>query len=90
MSDSFSLPLRPVRRKTDDTDTLPIRIAQINAQRGSFKDVTEESLSEEITALRVSGKQELDVQETEESGNDAEDREQQLFTSRSEMLEFAT
>ncbi|KMQ42801.1 hypothetical protein A7C99_4921 [Trichophyton rubrum] len=90
MSDSFSLPLRPVRKKIDDTDTLPIRIAQINAQRGSFKDVTEESLSEEITALRVSGKQELDIQGTEESGNNAEDREQQLFTSRSEMLEFAT
>ncbi|EFR05457.1 RNA polymerase II transcription subunit 17 mediator [Nannizzia gypsea CBS 118893] len=90
MSDSFSLPLRPVRKKTDEPDTLPIRIAQINAQRGSFKDVTEESLSQEIASLRESGKQEPDIQETEDSGNDAEDREQRLFTSRSEMLEFAT
>ncbi|KAM5434643.1 RNA polymerase II mediator complex subunit [Microsporum ferrugineum] len=90
MSESFSLPLRPVRKKTDETDTLPIRIAQINAQRGSFRDVTEESLSEEIEALRVSGKQASDIAEDIESGNDTDDKEQQLFTSRSEMLEFAT
>ncbi|KAK2857313.1 hypothetical protein FQN49_004823 [Arthroderma sp. PD_2] len=90
MSGSFSLPLRPVRKKTEDADVLPIRIAQINAQRGSFRDVTEESLSEEIETLRVSGKEAANIGEPTETGNDADDKEQQLFTSRSEMLEFAT
>ncbi|KAK2733584.1 RNA polymerase II mediator complex subunit [Myotisia sp. PD_48] len=89
MADSLSLPLRPARKKTDSQDTLPIRIAQINAQRGSFREVTEQGLRDEIEAARASGRKSTDVTEDKKADDGGPDRETQLFTSRTEMLEFA-
>ena len=92
MGDSFTLPLRPLRQKAEKPDTLPLRIAQINAQRGSFRNVTEQGLLEEIEANRVAGKGEGEEPESTRAGDgdhEAPDREKELFASRAEMIEFA-
>ena len=89
-SDSFTLPLRPVRKKREKPDTLALRIAQINAQRGSFRNVTEAGLREEIEALKAAGRDPNEpVEEKAGAADDGEDRQEKLLRSRGEMLEFA-
>lgn len=89
MADSFALPLRPLRQKAEKPDTLPLRIAQINAQRGSFRDVTEQGLLEEIETQRISGKEEAEPSHVDDGEHEAPDKEKELFASRAEMIEFA-
>lgn len=89
MADSFTLPLRPLRQKAEKPDTLPVRIAQINAQRGSFRNVTEQGLLEEIEEQRISGKEEIEPSHSDDGEHEAPDKEKELFTSRTEMIEFA-
>ncbi|PGG99019.1 hypothetical protein AJ79_08718 [Helicocarpus griseus UAMH5409] len=89
MAESFSLPLRAVGQKATEPDPLPIRIAQINAQRGSFRNVTEQSLQEEIDAQRAAGVDAQEVAEAESEEVKPSDRLEQLFKSRAEIVEFA-
>ncbi|KAL1954713.1 hypothetical protein VTO42DRAFT_766 [Malbranchea cinnamomea] len=92
MSDSFTLPLRPLRPKPEKKDTLALQIAQINAQRGSFRNVTEAGLLAEIEALRAAGRDPDDPNEAllQKQDEDKEvNRQKQLFKSRAEILEFA-
>ena len=76
-----------VSPKTDPRkDSLPFIISRINEQRGSFRNVTQDSLREEIQAQEA-GRAEL----IEESGNleevqDAKSRREQLATAREDML----
>ncbi|QSS67027.1 RNA polymerase II mediator complex component Srb4 [Histoplasma capsulatum] len=100
MEESFPLPLRPlIEKPATEPDSLPIRIAQINGQRGSFRNVTETSLQEEIHAERarnatgVEGEEEEEEEEEEEvESREAKsaDRLEQLFKSRAEIIDFAT
>ncbi|EEH43902.1 uncharacterized protein PADG_00191 [Paracoccidioides brasiliensis Pb18] len=90
MAESFTLPLRPLSQKPlDESDSLPIRIAQINAQRGSFRNVTEQSLQEEIEARRAAEEtgQELDGVESQEAK--PTDRLKHVFKSRAQIVDFA-
>lgn len=89
MTDSFSLPLRPVTNNDSTKNSLPVRIAQINSQRGSFRNVTEQSLQEEIEAAKAQGTVEEDEEINGTDDEDAPDRQEQLMKSRTEMLEFA-
>lgn len=89
MTDSFSLPLRPVTNNDSTKNSLPVRIAQINSQRGSFRNVTEQSLLEEIEAAKAQGTVEEDEEINGTDDEDAPDRQEQLMKSRTEMLEFA-
>lgn len=95
MEESFPLPLRPlIEKSATEPDSLPIRIAQINGQRGSFRNVTETSLQEEIRAERarnaagVEGREEEEAVESQEAKS--ADRLEQLFKSRAEIVDFAT
>jgi len=90
MSDSFTLPLRPLVDKTGAKDTLPVRIAQINAQRGSFRNVTEQSLQAEIDAQKEKGEvpeEEYGVKEPADV--DATERLDLLYKRRAEITQFA-
>lgn len=89
---SLMLPLRPQKAKSIKKDTLPIRIAQINAQRGSFRNVTEQSLQDEIKAQKENSKEE-DEEEGQEKENvneeDATERQELLYKKRAEIIQFA-
>ncbi|OJJ50756.1 hypothetical protein ASPZODRAFT_137898 [Penicilliopsis zonata CBS 506.65] len=90
MSESFTLPLRPAVRKTEYKDTLPIQIAQINAQWGAFRDVSEESLRAEIQAEKEKGEETADNEEAKGvSDLDSTERLEQLYKRRAEILQFA-
>ncbi|KLJ12316.1 hypothetical protein EMPG_12630 [Blastomyces silverae] len=92
MEESFPLPLRPfIQKSATEPDSLPIRIAQINSQRGSFRNVTEQSLQAEIDAQRARGAAGLEAEETEEAESQevkSTDRLEQLFKSRAEIVDF--
>lgn len=89
---SLMLPLRPQKTKSSKKDNLPIRIAQINAQRGSFRNITEQSLQEEIKAQKEKSEEEDEEDEqNEENVNevDATERQELLYKKRAEIIQFA-
>jgi hypothetical protein len=89
MTESFSLPLRPLIQKESKPDSLRDRITQINAQRGSFRNVTEKSLQAEIDALRSSEGGAAEAGDLQAGEGEGPDRQEQLFKSRGEILDFA-
>jgi mediator of RNA polymerase II transcription subunit 17 len=90
MADKFNLPLRPLIEKRDRPDPLPLEIAQINAQWGSFRDVSEESLRAKIEEEKS---KEYTIEEEEAEGAGAEldttERLDQLYKRRAEIIQFA-
>lgn len=87
---SFALPLRPVVSGSGKKDMLPVRIAQINAQRGSFRSVTEQSLQDELQARKEKGDEsEEEEPEIAPSELDATDRQETVYKRRAEILQFA-
>lgn len=89
-SGSFNIPLRPLLEKHDHPDKLPVEIAQINAQWGSFRDVNEESLQDKIREEREKGDT-LDEDEDEKPAGevDSTERLEQLYKRRAEITQFA-
>jgi mediator of RNA polymerase II transcription subunit 17 len=80
------LPLRPSITASPTKDSLQVRIAQINKQKGAFRHVTESSLLEEISR---DGQSDSDVDMESEDGEDAlkpEDRQALLWKGREAML----
>lgn len=86
---SFALPLRPVVSGTGKKDMLPVRIAQINAQRGSFRSVTEQSLQDELQARKEKGDESDGESAMAPSEIDASDRQETVYKRRAEILQFA-
>jgi mediator of RNA polymerase II transcription subunit 17 len=99
---SLTLPLRPQVNKNAKKDSLPIRIAQINAQRGSFRNITEQSLQNEIDVLKekrkgaeAAGGEEEEEEEEEKDGEekvaelDDTERHELLYKRRAEIAQFA-
>lgn len=91
MSESLTLPLRPISGKHEHADLLPVHIAQISSQWGSFRDVSEETLRADIESAR---KRELEPETTadadRESGElDATERLDRLYKRRAEITQFA-
>ncbi|OQE46832.1 hypothetical protein PENCOP_c001G01254 [Penicillium coprophilum] len=90
MADSFTLPLRPILAQRDRPDTLPVEIAQINNQWGSFREV-----NEDVLRNRIAEEEENDsLEEIEESDKDAPDVDsteslEQLYKRRAEITQFA-
>ncbi|RAL14103.1 mediator of RNA polymerase II transcription subunit 17 [Aspergillus homomorphus CBS 101889] len=90
MSDSFTLPLRPLLEKRERPDTLPQEIAQINAQWGSFRDVTEESLRAKIEEEKNRDPwAEEDEIDKATADVDTAERMDQLYKRRAEITQFA-
>ncbi|KAJ5163936.1 Mediator complex subunit Med17 [Penicillium coprophilum] len=90
MADSFTLPLRPILEQRDRPDTLPVEIAQINNQWGSFREV-----NEDVLRNRIAEEEEKDsLDEIDESDQDATDVDsteslEQLYKRRAEITQFA-
>ncbi|KAL4875228.1 mediator of RNA polymerase II transcription subunit 17 [Aspergillus karnatakaensis] len=90
MSDSFSIPLRPVIEKRDQPDSLPRDIAQINAQWGSFRELTEEKLRQKIEEDKHKDPwEEEDGEHKDADELDATERRDQLYKRRAEIIQFA-
>ncbi|EAW09064.1 mediator of RNA polymerase II transcription subunit 17 [Aspergillus clavatus NRRL 1] len=90
MSDQFTLPLRPLIEERDHQDLLPVEIAQISAQWGSFRDVNEETLRAKIEEEK---NKEYTIDDEEGEGAsvdlDTTERLDQLYKKRAEITQFA-
>lgn len=90
MADSFTLPLRPIPEKRDCPDTLPVEIAQINNQWGSFREVNEDVLRNKIAEEEEKdGLDEVDESDQDASDLDSTERLEQLYKRRAEITQFA-
>ena len=86
MSDSFSLPLRPRLDRPDPPDPLPLEIAQINTQWGSFRHVSEDVLRRRIADQSDDASDDHDESPAEV---DTTERLDQLYRKRVEITQFA-
>jgi mediator of RNA polymerase II transcription subunit 17 len=93
MVESFTLPLRPPPEQSERPDTLPVEIAQINNQWGSFREVNEEVLrakiAEEEARHGVQQDEEMGEGEQEPGEVDVTERREQLYKRRLEITQFA-
>ncbi|KAJ5129971.1 Mediator complex subunit Med17 [Penicillium bovifimosum] len=90
MADSFTLPLRHIHEKRERPDTLPVEIAQINSQWGSFRDVNEEVLRQKMAEeADKDGVSEEDESDEDATDLDSTERLEQLYKRRTEITEFA-
>lgn len=89
MADSFTLPLRPLVERHDAQDTLPVEIAQINSQWGSFRDVTEEKLHAMIQEGRGDATSEGEQGDKPTGEVDRTERLEELYKRRGEITQFA-
>ncbi|KAJ5299035.1 Mediator complex subunit Med17 [Penicillium atrosanguineum] len=89
MADSFTLPLRPVVEQQNRPDTLPVEIAQINSQWGSFRDVNEEVLRAKIAEEEARDGALSEDGEGESSDVDTTERLEQLYKRRADITQFA-
>ncbi|KAL8786316.1 MAG: hypothetical protein Q9195_008243 [Heterodermia aff. obscurata] len=86
MPDPIPLSLRASPKVDPNKTSLPFLISCINNQRGSFRNITEESLEEEIR-LQENGQLESPVAESPaEDTQDVKSRQEELAGARQEML----
>ncbi|TVY33593.1 Mediator of RNA polymerase II transcription subunit [Lachnellula subtilissima] len=72
---------------SNDPTSLPTLIQRINFERGGFRDISEESLRQEIAESEAEGSNgEDDGSSEEEEGDEEADRMKELMTARDEML----
>ncbi len=84
--DQFPISLRAWPAKDDKSTALPSLISRINIERGSFRNVTEESLKEEIAKAEAGIEIDQDDGDSDDDAEDEPDRLKELMTSRQEML----
>ena len=88
MPDQLSISLQAFPTVDKDKESLKYLIARINQQKGSFRNVTEQSLEEEIQAEEA-GKTETDDQdvlETVEEVEDAKTKQEEVIKAREDII----
>lgn len=89
MTDPLSISLRAWPAPDKTVESLPYLIARINEQKGSFRNVTEASLEEEILAAEVGESQESDDTEQKDAvveGHHTKAKGDELATAREEII----
>lgn len=86
MSDSLQLSLQASHVSDPSKDSVQSLIARINEQRGSFRNVTEESLEEEIRRGEVKEADDIEDEDDAAETNDARPRREILVAAREDML----
>lgn len=89
MADDLSVSLRAWPPNDKRTESLPFLIARINEQRGSFRNITEAGLQEEILAAEASNFRVAEDEEpsgTVEDGLNVKTRRDELSTAREEII----
>lgn len=87
--DSFKLPLRPHLEKGEKHDTLPVEIAQINSQWGSFREVSEEKLQAMIQDGKGNVTSDGEGENEKPSDVDTTERLDEVYKRRAEITQFA-
>lgn len=88
MPDQLSLALQAFPTVDKDKESLEYLISRINQQKGSFRNVTEQSLEEEIQALET-GKPDTDDQdvvETVEEVEDVKSKQEEVTKAREDII----
>lgn len=85
MADSLSISLHATPKIDDNKESLPYLISRINDQRGSFREITEESLAAEVDAIQEEQSDPLDEDAAEDT-QDVKPRHEQLAEARDEMF----
>ena len=85
MADSLLISLHATPKIDATKESLPFLISHINDQRGSFREITEESLTAEINAAKEEQSVPLDEDPAEDS-HDVKPRLEQLAEAREEMF----
>ena len=87
MADQLAISLRAWPSDDKTNESLPYLIARINDQRGSFRNITEASLEEEIR--RAERGEEIDLSADEDGVPDSQDNEdkgEELAVAREDMI----
>ena len=82
----FPLSLRAWPSKGDNATALPSLITRINAERGNFRTVTEETLEGEIRQSQISKEASAVVGDSDEVVEEEPDRLKELTTAREDIL----
>lgn len=90
MTDPLMLSLRASPKSDPDRSSLPFLISRINEQRGSFRNVTEDSLQGEIRGLEAGQAEAVEDSGDDEESHDDRPRREQLALAREEMLRQVT
>lgn len=88
MADQLSLSLQAFPTVDKDKESLKYLISRINQQKGSFRNVTEQSLEEEIQAQEA-GKTDTDDQDTIETVEKVEDvktKQEEVTKARKDVI----
>jgi mediator of RNA polymerase II transcription subunit 17 len=90
LPNGLPISLRPAPKSTNSAIPLPLLISRINAERGSFRNLSEDSLRQEIAEAEAGGNKEEDESssdgEDEEEEKEEPDRMKELLTAREEIL----
>lgn len=88
MAEPLSLSLQAFPPVDKEKESLEYLIRRVNNQRGSFRNITEQSLEEEIRELDTGGENEEqeDVVATVEAGEDAKTKKEEVSKAREEIL----
>ncbi|KAL8687811.1 MAG: hypothetical protein Q9218_006120 [Villophora microphyllina] len=92
MADQLSVSLRAWPSDDKTTETLPFLISRINEQRGSFRNITEASLQEEIRNIDTNDSKVVDdsgFEEGVDDGHKTKSRGKELATAREEIIRQA-
>jgi len=90
MTDNLMLSLHASPKSESDKHSLPFLISRINEQRGSFRNVNEESLQEELCGLEAGQAEGVEDSGDDEEANEDRSRREQLALAREEMLRQVT
>lgn len=92
MAEKVSLSLRVWPTKDAAAESLPFLILRINEQRGGFRNITEQSLEEEIRA-QDAGESTVDktsAKPIEQDDRDLKSRQEDVIGARDEILKNIT
>jgi hypothetical protein len=90
MAETLALSLQASPQADKDKESLQYLIRRVNEQRGSFRNVTEKSLEEEIRELDAGGansSQDVAV-ETTAVGQDAETKKEEVAEAREDIRKY--
>jgi mediator of RNA polymerase II transcription subunit 17 len=86
---SFTLALQPTPGDNSQQKSIQQLITKINEERGAFRNVTEETLRDEIAkAATGTDNQDVDEEQNAVDPQDIEARRKEVYAARSEMLKF--
>ena len=91
MSEQLSLSLQAFPTVDKDKESLKYLISRINQQKGSFRNVTEQSLEEEILTQETGGSDadDQDVVETVEEGENVKTKQEEVAKAREDIIKQA-